>query len=72
MMISLLSKIKDKKWLLIFLIFSTVGFTWIMGTTSFMLNVDNTRYVASGSDGFGISHSCLTGYLAGAHLVMRS
>ncbi|MCG8338650.1 MAG: DUF2029 domain-containing protein [Proteobacteria bacterium] len=68
---SLLSKIIDKKWLLIFLIISTAGFIWIMGTTSYMVNVENTRYVASGADAFGISHSCLTGYLAATHLAIK-
>lgn len=71
MKLSLLSKIIDKKWLLVFLIISTAGFIWIMGTTSYMVNFENTGYVASGADAFGISHSCLTGYLAVTHLAIK-
>lgn len=43
---------------------------WLIGTSTFLFNVQDTRFVAKGND-FGTTHNCLTGYAVATHLAIK-
>ncbi len=67
---SLVKILTKKKWKIIFSITSVIGLLWLIGTATFLFNINDTRFVARG-DGFGTSHNCLTGYTVAAHLAIK-
>lgn len=59
-----------KKWKILFGVTGTLALLWLIGTSTFLFDVQNTRFVAQ-NDNFGTTHCCLTGYAVAAHLAMK-
>jgi len=64
---NLLMKISTrKKWTIVFGVVSILAVVWLLGTATFILNVEDTRFVRK--DEFGAHHNCFTAYAAAAYL----
>lgn len=57
----------SRLWEVVFAVTSVIALTWVVGTATFLIDVEETRFVAH-ANGFGIEHYCPTGYLTAGYL----
>ena len=55
-------------WTIVFGITSVIALSLLGGTTRFMFNVNDTRFVLGDKFSIGVNHNCFTAYAAAAYL----